>query len=292
LEKQTEVATGLRSLLPHSLAVAAATSPAPIRSLLILLALTAFVAVIALWTFTLTLQPPTSKRSQRVFGLTQLPGRLGGLLRKDLRYSSRLLDIYLAFPIIVLFNLFLSSERIAFAIVIAVLFLPCVSIAFNCFGLDSALGFDRYTLLPLSGKEKLLGKNLAFALMMFALLAATLPLAWWTLGSRVILLGLLEFFALVLACLFCGNWFSVKQPFRMQFYRFASGGSIVDTIIGIIVASAPGALAVYLFAVEDPGVDWKLAGAVLVFLALYLFSLSRSARVLENQHEQIRRVLS
>ena len=292
LQKQTQFATTLRSLMPHRLAVDAATSSTPFRSVVILLALTAFSVIVALWTFTLTLHSQQARRSQRVFSLNQLPGKFGGLLKKDLRYSSRLLDVYLVVPIVILFNLYLPAYPITFAIVIAVLFLPCISLVFNCFGLDSALAFDRYTLFPLSGKEKLFSKNLAFAVLMFGVLATILPLAFWRLGSRVTLIGLMEFIAVVLAYMFCGNWFSVKQPFRMQLYRFASGGTLVDMVIGIIIASAPGALTVYLLAIEDDRMGWKLAGITLLCLALYLVSLSRSARVLEGQHEHIRRVLS
>jgi hypothetical protein len=296
LTKQTQIATTLRSLLPYRLAVNAATSSTPVRSVLLLLALTAFFVLLALWTFTLTLHSQQTRRSQRLFGLNQLPGKFGGLLKKDLRYSSRLLDVYLVLPIVILFNMYLSSggaiSALAFAIVIAAIFLPCISLVFNSFGLDSGLALDRYMLFPLSGKEKLLSKNLAFTVMMFALFATILPLSFWRLGSRVTLIGLMEFAAVALAYMFCGNWFSVKQPFRMQFYRFASGGSLVDMVIGIIVASVPAALTVYLFAIEDGRIGWKLAGVTLVCLALYLLSLSRSGRVLEGQHEQIRRALS
>jgi len=49
---------------------------------------------------------------------------------------------------------------------------------------------------------------------------------------------------------------------------------------------------VYLFASEDGGTSWKPAGLALAFLVLYLLSLSRSARVLEKDHEQLRRALS
>jgi len=296
LQKQTQFAATFRSLLPHRLAVDAATSSTPFRSVIFLLALTGFSAVLALWTFTLTLHSQQARRSQRLFGLTQLPGKFGGLLKKDLRYSSRLLDVYLVLPIVILFDMYLGSDgaisTLAFAIVIAVLFFPCLSLVFNSFGLDSALAFDRYTLFPLSGKEKLFSKNLAFAVVMFALFATILPLAFWRLGLRVTFLGVMEFFAVVLAYMFCGNWFSVKQPFRMQFYRFASGGSLVDMVIGIMIASAPAAFTVYLLAIEDSRIGWKLAGVTLVCLALYLLSLSRSARVIESQHEQIRRALS
>lgn len=292
MQKQTQFATTFRALLPHRLAVDAATSSTPIRSGIVLLALTIFFGVVALWTFTLTLHSQQTLRSQRIFGLNQLPGKFGGLLKKDLRYSSRLLDVYLVIPIIILFDMYPAPSPIAFAIVIALLFFPCLSIVFNCFGLDSALGLDRYTLFPLSGREKLFSKNLAFTVLMSALFATILPLAFWRLGLRVTLLGLTEFFAVVLAYIFCGNWFSVKQPFRMQFYRFASGGTLVDMVIGIIIASAPAAVTIYLFAIEDSQMSWKLAGITLLCLALYLLSLSRSARVFESQHEQIRRALS
>lgn len=296
MQKQTQIATTFRSLLPHRLVVDAATSSTPFRSVVVLLALTAFCAVLALWTFKLTLHSQQARRSQRIFGLNQPPGKFGGLLKKDLRYSSRLLDVYLVLLIIILFNMYLSSDPgpsdIAFAIVIAVLFLPFLSLVFNCFGLDSGLAFDRYTLFPISGKEKLFSKNLAFAVVLFGMLATILPFAFWRLGTHVTFLGLLEFIAVTLAYMFCGNWFSVKQPFRMQFYRFASGGSLVDMIIGIIVASAPAAITVYLFAIEDSRIGWKLAVVALLCLALYLLSLSRSARVLESQREQIRRALS
>lgn len=158
--------------------------------------------------------------------------------------------------------------------------------------MDSALGLDRYTLFPVSGKEKLFSKNLAFAVMMLVLFATILPLVFWRLGARVSILGFTEFAAVGLAYVSCGNWFSVKQPFKMQFYRFASGGSLVDMVIGIIVASVPAVLTVYLFSTGARGASWKLAGLTLVCLVFYLLSLSRSARALENEHEQIRRALS
>ncbi|HEY0726480.1 MAG TPA: hypothetical protein VGD38_00320 [Pyrinomonadaceae bacterium] len=296
LEKQTQFATTLKSLLPHRLAVAAATSSTPLRSLAVLLGLTGLFAILSLWTFTLTLHSQQTRRSQRVFGMSQLPGKFGGLLKKDLRYSSRLLDLYLVLPIVVLFDLYLVSDAapsaIAFSIIIAVLFFPCLGIAFNLFGLDSALALDRYTLLPLSGKEKLFSKNLAFAVLMFGLFATILPFVFWRLGWRVSVLGLMEFAAVILAYLFCGNWLSVKQPFRMQFYRFASGGSLVDMVIGIMIASAPAAFTVYLFATDDGAMGWNLTAVTLTCLGLYLLSLSRSARVLDRDHEQIRRALS
>ena len=78
----------------------------------------------------------------------------------------------------------------------------------------------------------------------------------------------------------------------MQFYRFASGGSLVDEVIGIIFASVPAAVTVYVFAIEDAGATWKILGVLLLTLAIYLFALSRAARVLESAREGIRQALS
>jgi len=295
---RTGSAQSLRGILPNRLAAGAAVLPAPFGSLAVLVVVTAAFALLALWTFTLTLQPRQNRRSQKftLFGLIQLPGRLGGLLKKDLRYSSRLLDLYLALPIVILFNIYLTSDpvpsMVVFAIIIGGLFWPCVGSAFNCFGLDSSLGLDRYTLLPLSGKEKLFSKNLAFATVIITLFVMLLPLTYWKLGPRASVLGLMELIVLVLAYVIYGNWMSVRQPFKMHFYRFTSGGSAVDVMMGMIFGSVPAAVAVYLLYHEDDRAFWKIGLMMLMYLALYFYSLFRYARVLEDHRETIRRALS
>lgn len=287
---RVEFLTPLKEVSPHRLAAAAAVSTTPLRNLAILVVVTAAMAALARWTFKLTLEPRPQQRSQRtaLFTLPQLPGKFGGLLNKDLRYLSRLLDLYLAIPIIILFNIYLAvnfaPSATALFIVIGVLFWPCMSIAFNCFGLDSALGLDRYTLFPLSDKQKLFSKNLAFWVVMTILLLTILPFALWTLNASATLIALLEFAAIALAYAAIGNWLSVKQPFKMQFYRFASGGSVVDAIMGMIFASIPAALTIMW--------GWKVGIATLIYLPIYLFFLARAARILNNEREEIRRAVS
>ena len=96
LAKQSQVVTILTSLLPNRLAVSAAESSTPVRSLAILAGVTAVVAFLALRTFSLTLEPQRTQHSQSftLLGLIEVPGKFGGLLKKDLRYYSRLLDLY------------------------------------------------------------------------------------------------------------------------------------------------------------------------------------------------------
>lgn len=275
-----QLLTTLKDLLPHRLAATAAVSPTPVNSLAILIAITGLSALLARWTFALTLEPRQNRHSERfaLFAAPQFPGKFGGLLKKDLRYSSRLLDLYLALPLIVLFNIYLAVNfapaATALFIVVGLLFWPCASIAFNCFGLDSRPALDRYTLFPLSEKEKLFSKNLAFWLVMSVLLVLILPFAIWTLEPSATVIALLEFIAVGLAYAAIGNWLSVRQPFRMQFYRFASGGSVADALMGMLFASVPVALTVVLL--------WKVAIILPVYLMIYLFFLTRSARILKH----------
>ena len=288
----------LVALLPNRLTAAAAVSPAPVRATSILAGITIVVAFLALLTFGLTLQPQENRspRSFSLFRPVQFPGRFGGLLKKDLRYSSRLLDIYLVLPIVLLFNMYLVSDSapsvIVFLVIVALLYLPCVSIVFNCFGLERPQGLDRYALFPLSGKEKLPSKNFAFATLMIVLFLAILPLTIWKLGARPSVVGFMEFTSVGLAYVSCGNWMSAKQPFRMQFYRFASGGSVVDAAMGIIFGSVPAAVTVYLVYNDDGGALWKLGVMMLVYVGIFLYSLSGAARALEKEREDIRRALS
>jgi hypothetical protein len=203
---------------------------------------------------------------------------------------------YFAVPIVLLFNMYLVGDTapsaIAFFIIVGILFLPCISLAFNSFGLDRPLGLDRYTLLPLSDKQKLFSKNLAFGTIIMVLFVTILPLTFWKLGMRTSVLGLIELIVVWLAYVSYGNWISVRQPFKMQFYRFASGGSPVDAVMGVIFGSVPAAVTVYLASNEDNGALWKLVLMTVIYLAIFLFSLSRSARLLESQRENIRRALS
>jgi hypothetical protein len=67
---------------------------------------------------------------------------------------------------------------------------------------------------------------------------------------------------------------------------------LVDLVLGIMFATLPTAVTAYLLAVEDAGAIWKIAGVMLVSLALYLLSLARAGRVLESRREEIRRALS
>ncbi|HEX6733024.1 MAG TPA: hypothetical protein VF074_23585 [Pyrinomonadaceae bacterium] len=284
--------------VPNKLAANVAVSSQPWSSLAALAFMSSSAFILSFLTFRAGLHSVETRRSQRftVFGLIRFPGRFGGLLRKDLRYSSRLLDLYLAVPIVILFNIYLASNqapsRAVFWVVVNLLLLPCISLAFNGFGLENPSGLDRYSLLPLSGRELLLSKNLSFALVAIVLFLAIVPLAFWRLGVSAALVGFLILVITGLAYLTWGNWMSVHEPFKMQFYRFASGGSPVDALGGVIFGILPGIVAVYLLNSESYQAIWKILGILVLYLTLYLLGIKWSARTLEARREVMRFRLS
>lgn len=76
----------------------------------------------------------------------------------------------------------------------------------------------------------------------------------------------------------------------MQFYRFASGGSPVDALMGMIFGSVPAAIVVILIYRDDARL-WKASAMLIVYVAIYLISLTYSACVLGREQENIRRAL-
>jgi len=244
--------------------------------------------------FRMALFAQQHRRMQRAPWLpsVDVPGKFVGLLRKDCRYSFRLLDLYLALPVLIFFNIYLASNTtsssLAFWIFVNLLLLPCLSLAFNSFGLENSFGLDRYALLPLSGRETLLSKNLSFALVVLSLFALTLPVAIWRVGAASTASGLLILILITLAYLSYGNWLTVYQPFKIPFYRFASGGSPFDALLGIVVGSLPGIIAVYFLRDENLFGVLKVGVMLALLLFIYLFSLKWSARALERRWDSIR----
>lgn len=276
---------------PNRLAADAAVQANTFRPVAALAALTIAAFGLSWWTFVGSLQYVGNRRSQRftVLGLVHFPGKLGGLLKKDLRYLVRLLDVYFALPVVILFIIYLASNpepsAAVFKVVLIILFLPCVSMASNCFGLDSPLGLDRYSLFPLSGRDILLSKNLAFVLLFVVLVGAIFPLAFWRFGAGITALGVIELVLMALAYLSWGNWMSVRDPYKMQFYRFSAGGSPADAIMGMLFGSFPGLIMVY------SGALWTSVLLMLVYSALYYLSLTRSGQRFEQRREDIRELL-
>ena len=280
--------------LPNQLAANVAISSRPAVSLAWLGCLSIIALLVSFWTFAAGLHSQSWRRSQRLALLPSLSmvGKFSGLVRKDLRYSFRLLDLYLAVPIVVLFNVYVISNNapspFAFWIAANVVLLPFTSLAFNSFGLDNSLGLDRYSLFPLSSGETLVSKNLSFGFVALVLFGTMLPLGSWKFGPGASVQALMICVLEGLSYLSYGNWLSVNDPFKMQVYRFSSGGSAVDALMGVIIGSLPGALAIYWLYHDETGAWWKILALLILYVGIYLLSLKRSSRALERNWESLR----
>ncbi|HXM40833.1 MAG TPA: hypothetical protein VN924_06245 [Bryobacteraceae bacterium] len=145
-------------------------------------------------------------------GIPQLPGRLGGLVRKNVRETLSLLDPYAA----ALLSLAAGAYRIfgahpdpmAFTIVALLVAMAMSTSAQSLFGLDLDSGVTRYRLLPVSGWEILLAKDIAFLTVLLVLLLPLDPWPGMTFG---------------LVALAFGHHASVLLELPQQRWRFASG---------------------------------------------------------------------
>lgn len=267
-------------------------------SLALLATIAVAVGVAALWSFKQSLAGGSDARGTRVpIASLNLPGRLGGLVAKDFRYFRRLLDIYLGVAAAMLACLYLMiAEEASTGIFLSfsvVVFLCNAALAFNGFGLDNPAGLDRYALLPLNGRAILLSKNLAYMIVVGLQFLPMLVLAAWRLGISASAFGVVEAVALGCAYLAWGNWMSVNNPLKMQFFRFAtSGAALVDEMGGMIFGSLPGILMIYLWHRQGARAAGGIALILLLTIALYFVSLARFGDRLAQRRERIAEALS
>ncbi len=204
------------SLNPARLVVEAATAAEPWRALAATGLVCAAAAGLAFRSFRhgLRAEPRPNTKRFRLGLAGRLPGRFGGLVDKDLRYFTRLLDFYFGLLVAVWAAFYAgfvgdASPHAARAALMGVLLFN-LSAAFNYFGFETAAGFDRYGLLPLSGRDVIVSKNLSFVLLVSAQLCPVLLLASWRFGPAEGLLTAVEVALLVCAYLAWGNVSSLK----------------------------------------------------------------------------------
>ncbi|HTT60417.1 MAG TPA: hypothetical protein VMG35_01200 [Bryobacteraceae bacterium] len=152
------------------------------------------------------------RHADLLLDLPQFPGRMGGLVRKDIREMLCQLDPYAAAMLSLgggAYRVFAAHPDPAAASILALLVALAMSTcAQSLFGLDVESGVTRYHLLPVNGWQILLAKGVAFLSILFVLL---LPLDPWP--------GLT--FALV--ALAFGHHSSVLLEQPQQRWRFAHG---------------------------------------------------------------------
>jgi hypothetical protein len=150
--------------------------------------------------------------------IPEFPGRLGGLVRKNMREVLSLLDPYAALLMSIgggAYRLFgAHPDPEAFAIIGLLVALTMSTYAQSLFGLElasstrSGSGMTRYRLLPLGGWEILFAKDIAFLAILFVLLLPLDPDPGMTFG---------------LAALALGHHSSVLLELPQQRWRFTGG---------------------------------------------------------------------
>ncbi len=159
-----------------------------------------------------------------------VPGRFGGLVRKNLREMLSVLDVYVALLLAlcgVAFRLSGQLDADARMGVTLLIVLALSTYAQLLFGLDSDSGLTRYALLPLRGWTILAAKDAAFLLLLLPLVVFLSPLA-----------GL----AAALMALAFGHHVSVEQRIPQHRWRFTGGGTIVFGAIQAVAMFSAGVM--------------------------------------------------
>jgi hypothetical protein len=276
----TQFWSSILPYLPTKLVKQAALGPGSWIAVgeLVLLATAAFLA--SLWSFKQSLQVAPKSRSQKltIFKSIRIPGPAGGLAAKDFRYFRRLLDPYFGVLAAAVGCLYLVTAAVAsggflMVFLMSVLVLNATP-AFNSFGLDNRAGMDRLKLMPVTGATILLGKNLAFIMIVGIQIAPLILLGTWRMGLLVGAIGIMVAASMAAMYLTWGNWMSVNYPFKMQFFQFSSShGQILEVLAGIIFGSFPGILAIYFLRTSEINAVWKIALLLLFSALVYLVSV-------------------
>ena len=280
---------------PIRLITRAAVAPdywTALSSLAILIACVALALLLLRWSFgrSLSDQEVNRPRANRAARFFRFPGRLGGLVSKEHKYFRKMPSTWICLLFTLAYSqiFWLAAPYPAtYHSIILLVFFMNTGLSWNSFGLDEPSEINRYLLLPLSGRDVLLGKNLGFAVIVAVQLSVMLPLAFWRLGWREVSFGLIEAVALSLAYLAWGNLASVMAPFKMRFYQLDSGGPLIEGLIGMALGSLPGAVIVYLTRFNSELLVVKIASVLALTTLAYLGSLHFAGRKFERDWQKI-----
>jgi hypothetical protein len=128
---------------------------------------------------------------------------------------------------------------------------------------------------------------MGLAVVVAAQLVLLILTAVWRSGPLEAGAETLEATVLLLSHLAWGNLASVAAPFRMEFYRFASGGPPLTAMFGSTIGSGPGVLVIVLLHSESPLAGAMIASILLLVLAIYFVSLQYSGRSFERRRHLI-----
>jgi hypothetical protein len=223
---------------------------------------------------------------------------LGVAIQKEIRYLSRSMDTLIGLGVgagtaaYVLLRPGAHDTTLLFAAAIVVL--VEMAIPLNAFGLDGR-AVDRYRLLPLSGTEVILSKNVAAACVAAVQLAPLFVAGVVRFGASITASIALWTAANYLLTMTWGNLISVRAPAPRAFYNFESAeqsGGIISIILTIVLWVASGGA---WFLLDAAGRVWLIAGEAAlagVAFAIYRVFLQKSGRLFDAMAEPMRERMS
>ncbi len=245
------------------------------------------------------LHPPASLRGRRGAGqaigwLRGLPMEMGPLVIKEIRYLIRTLDhlMGVGMGLAALVWILIRPEHMIFVLPLAAMNIVMneAAIPLNIFGLDRS-GADRYRLLPLSGRQVLLTKNLAY----FALVGIhMIPLVVAGLLKGGGLLALCTLLATAAVCLVTavgGNAASINSPAPRAFFNFDSkeqAGGGLSLFLAALVWAAPTVVFFALYWVGLWAVAFGMSCLLVVAWFIYRWRLPGAGRSFEESAETMR----
>lgn len=245
---------------------------------------------------TLGVSALTGRTSRRRFlPPFKLPLKFGELVKKDFVYSWRMLDSYFSLLAAIFYAILLifgDFSFLSFSVALAFIVMMNGSLSFNGFGLETASGIERLSLLPVKAEDLLAAKNKAFALVVFSQILFLFPLIFYKFGFPLFISSILKTISIVLLYAAWGNNLSIKHPFKMNFYQLSFGGSISAMLYGVIIIS------IFIVAPEFLNVEnsiLKLAFNIFFAAAcflIYRFTLKTASQKLPLEWERIARRLS
>jgi hypothetical protein len=110
-----------------------------------------------------------------------------------------------------------------------------------------------------------------------------IPTALWRSGPVEAGVEVVEATVLLLSHLAWGNLVSVAAPFKMQFYRWSSNGSLLTVMAGTTIGSAPGVAVLFLLQSSSLLAPVAIAAILVLVFAVYVATLHHAGRNVERQ---------
>jgi len=197
---------------------------------------------------------PLERRAGLRVWTPSFPGRVGELIRKDVRQLLTYLDVWVSAAFCLGATIYRfaaeASDPEAYAVVSCLAAVIMGTSAQCLFGLDGPEGFTRYRLLPLRGWQILSAKGAAWLLLLVLQTVLLSPVASISAG---------------LVALAMGHHQSVRRPLAQKRWRFANGNLVMLGLAQSTLAVSAGILA----ARSQPTV--LLACAVAYFISVFLY---------------------